>query len=300
MFKRGELKALVESLDGQTSNKLQRDQLLSEDLTLSLKEKAFDITDIDFDRAAVELATDGVPLKEFCTVNGVGAVAEAMGASAFPILTKTVVGFSTIQSYEVATGKVDLLVSQEDSKSTSRDTIPGHTAAGGFENRPEGTRYEDKKIGEKKVQIRTDDYGEMFSFTREALYEDRLGNLPKWARESGEKGGQLRAKTIIQTLEVLPRTALGESTTTLECHVANGTKITIGNHYNSTHAAVTGLDGQVNDNDDATDSGSTLTTAGINAVYKLLGDMLDEKGDKITVSPTAIVVPVKLHFTAWQ
>ncbi len=301
MFQRGELKSLVENLEVQTGgNILKRDLLLKEEITTALEKGELKIKDFDFEQMAVELATNGVPLKEYCDRHGVGGVAEAMGASAFPIMTKTVVGFFVIQSYEVAMGKTDKLVTEEDSRSTSRDTIPGHTAAGGFENRPEGTRYEDKGIGEKKVSIRTDDFGEMFSFTKEALYEDRMGKLPKWANEAGRKGGLLRAKTIIQTLELQPRTALGETASTLECHVANGTIITQANHYKDTHAAVTGLDGQVNDNLDITDSGGTLTTNGINACYKLFGDFLDEKSDEIVVAPTALVVPVKLAFTAWQ
>ncbi len=300
MFERGEIKSLVESVEASTNSPFERNRILERDIKESLRKGELTIDDFDFDRIAVELATDGIPLIEYTETYGLDGVTEAMGASAFPIMTKTVVGFTVIQSYETATGEVGKLVTESTSKSTTRDTIPGHTMAGGFENRPEGTRYEEKHIGEKKVTIRTDDFGEMFSFTIEALYEDRLGQLPKWAKDSGEKGGLLRNQTIMQTLEVLPVTKLGETTSTLERHVANGTKITIGDHYNNDHSAVTGLDGQTNDNIDITDSSGAISTNGINAIWKLFDEFVDEKGDKITVDPKAIVAPRRIQFQAWQ
>ncbi len=302
--KKGKLKNLVESIESKVDNTYQRDMLLEEAMTAELEAGSITIDNIDFNTLASELVSEGAKLSDFAlgcggADAGIKAVKEAMGASAFPILTKTVVGFATIKAYDTAVGDVGDLVSEVTTRSTSQDSIPGFTNAGGFEKREEGMRYEEKHFGEKRTALTISDFGVTFALTAEALYENRMSLLPEWARRSGAKGGSQRAKMIIQTLEMLPRSAFGETTSNLRNHVANTNIISIGNHYNTDHSAVTGLDAQTNANVDTTDS-SDLSTDGMSAVADLFTDMVDEKGDEIDIKPTILLVPGLLLPKAWQ
>jgi len=302
--KKGKLKNLVEGIESKVDNTGQRDMLIEEALTAELESGGISIGEIDFNTLASELISEGSPLSAYAlscggAEAGVKAVSEAMGASAFPILTKTVVGFSTIKAYDTAVGDVGDLVSEVTTKSTTQDSIPGFTNAGGFEKREEGMRYEEKHFGEKRTALTISDFGVTFALTSEALYEDRMSLLPEWARRSGAKGGSHRAKMIIQTLEMLPRTAFGETTSNLRNHVANTNIISIEDHYSSDHSAVTGLDAQTNNNVDTTDV-SDLSTDGMSAVADLFTDMTDEKGDEIDIKPTVLLVPGLLYPKAWQ
>ncbi len=300
-LKRGELKSLVESVRSEYDNQWDADLRLEEDMTSLVKEGKVKSEDIDFNAWATELVTGGIPLAEYVQYPGIKALTEAMGASAFPILTKVVVGNTVIQSYESASGISSELVTEYNSKSTSEDTVPGFTATGSFEKREEGMRYEEKSFGEKKVQIQLSDFGMMFALTEEAIYEDKLGYLTGWAREAGQKGGHHKAKLIIQTIEVADRAAFNESSDTSRAHVSNGTRISKANHYlASTHAGVTGLDGQVNINTIAGDAGGKITTAQLQNLLLLFDGMTDEKGDEIVVVPTTILTSLKILPSAYQ
>lgn len=219
-------------------------------------------------------------------------ISEALHSSAFPIITNTIINNVLMPPYQVEVGPAMQLVSERDAVKTGSENVAGLTAEDGPTRRREAMAYEEDSFGQKFVTIDKSDFGRMISISRETIIDDRTGEVIDRARSIGRKAGQHQAIQIIQTVEVLPRTALGEATS--RAFVYNGTALTQSQFYATTHATV--ADKLVNANTVT----NALDSAGLKAALTLFGDMVDEDGDKVTVTPKILLVPYALQVDAWE
>jgi len=219
-------------------------------------------------------------------------IAEAISSSAFPVITNTLLFRATMPEYETNSGLVDDLVTEDNASKTNSEDIAGMTDLEGPELRPEQMAYTETTFGEKNIRIFTADFGRLISLTREAIFDDRTGEMLRRARRIGKKGGQHRTKMVIETIEMAARTAFGEANT--RAFTYGGTAITQALFYNAT--THTTIDGQLNPNTVP----DALGTAGLNSALLLFDDMVDVQGDEILVEPRILLVPGALRMTSWQ
>jgi len=217
-------------------------------------------------------------------------IAEAVTTTAFPTITSSVIHNTIIPAYELEVGDLASLCREAPATKTANDKVAGFTTGGGPERRLETMAYQETDFGEKYIEIDLSDFGRIISLTREAIYDDRTGQLLDRARDIGEKGGQHRALMIAETIEVAPRTAFGESAS--RAFVYKGTALTASQFYSSDHSSV--ADKQTNDNVDTT----ALSFTGIDALNTLFQGMVDENGDRIIIRPKTLLVPPALWTTA--
>ena len=222
---------------------------------------------------------------------------EAVVSGAFPTITGTIVEKTIIKNYELVMEDYRSLYSEHQwtGGSTVKATIPGVYGSTAFKKRPEGTPYQATDLKEKYVEIQLADFGRTVSLTWEAVVTDRTGLIMESAQSVGKGGAQHQSKMIIQSIEmVAARTTMGETATL--AYVANGTTLTQATVYANTHAAVTGLDGQVNDNVVTTDT--ALGVDGLVEACSLLGIMVSDSGEEIIISPTTILTHTNKYITA--
>lgn len=220
----------------------------------------------------------------------------AIRSSQFPTISKVVINSAIIDAYNQYQDGADQLVSETDGTRTTEEYIAGFTEPENLELRLEGMSYEETTFGEKDVTVRMADFGRMISITREALYNDRTGQLLNRAKEFGQKGGIHRAKMIIQTLECLPRTAFKEATGASRAFVYKGAAYQHTSFYNASNH--TAIDGRTNINLKTSNGLSNWTN--LEAVLNAFNLMVDANGDEILVNPNTILVhPTKLA-TLWQ
>lgn len=228
---------------------------------------------------------------------GADSIAEAVSTSAFPYITKELISTTLIKKYDSAIGDVASLVTEEEAVTYPDSTIAGIEAGDTLEFRNEGMPYEETQLSEKRAQVRIGAFGRMIALTREMVLFDKTGQLLSRARAVGEKGGLQRAKMIVETLEMLPRSAFPlENTTTLRSAVFDGTIVTNAIFYADTHASYAYMHKQVNDNYLA----GGLTTPNLTTAYAQLAAMLDEQGEAIVINPNTLVVHPLDAITAWQ
>jgi len=225
----------------------------------------------------------------------VNELAEAITSSAFPEITNRIFHRAVIPAYELEVGPLSELVTEDQATKTQSEEVAGYTPMDGdLEMRAETMPYMETEFGEKKIRVYTGDFGRKISLTREAIFDDRTGQLLTRARGIGEVAGMHRARMIVQSIEMLPRTSFGEAAT--RAFVYKGTTITQANFYRADHSAVAGLDSQVNAN--------TITdppdTVGFTNVLDFASKMTNENGDEINVNPRDIMVPAKLWPATWR
>ena len=231
------------------------------------------------------IAEATIPGWEAIKREDVQTISEAMVTSAFPNITGALIHSRIIDGYTYEVGNLGDLVTEDTAIDYPDSRIAGFGAGDNLDLIPEGKMYEDTILTEKDVQVRIGKFGKMIELTREMVLFDKTNQVINRARAIGEKAGTHRAKMIVQTIEMLPRSAFSaESTTTLRNFVYQGTAITKSQFYNDTHATV--IDKQVNDNIHTT----ALGTAGMNTAYQLLAGMVDEQGDAMTTRPTHVLV----------
>lgn len=222
-------------------------------------------------------------------------IMEAVSASAFPYITGELISKTIMDEYNVNIGDVASLVTEGDA--TDFDTtVAGFGAGEGLEEVGEGMPYEETTLTEKRATIRSGKFGRIIPVTREMVLFDKTGQVLNRARNVGRKAGQHRARMIVQTIEMEPRTAFGETSSTIRAAVLNGTAITQSNFYNTDHSSVSGLDGQVN----ANTVSDALTTSGISNALNRFANMVDERGDEIQIVPSVLLVHPLDGPTAWQ
>lgn len=286
----GTLRGLVQKHVGESGGNTQLGYERAADKIDTLLE-AGQIKPEDFSvRALFEELVD--PHRRFDVTTEASVISEAISASAFPEISNKIFHRTVMPQYTVQTGVADMLVREEQATRTQSDEVAGMTDGEGLELRPELMSYEETDFGEKKYRIYMADFGRIISLSREAIFDDRTGQILSRARQVGRKAGQHRAKMIIQTIEMLPRTAMKESTT--RAFNYKGTNVTQAQFYSTDHSAV--IDNQVNANTLAT----ALGTAGLISAHTLFDSMVDERGDEIVVTPDTLLVPSALRVTAWQ
>jgi hypothetical protein len=292
-MRKGTLRSLIEGCKLETGGDDVKAQVMVADKLQGLfEEKKISPGDFSF-KAMFEELVD--PDHKFSYETDAKELAEAVTASAFPTISGVVINSTIIPAYELAVGPSARLVSESPATKSNREEIAGWTAGGQFEMRPEHTSYQEDVITEKYWSIDKYDFGKIISLTREAIFDDRSGELIGRARSLGEKGGQLRAKIITQTFEVAARTAQGESTS--QAAVYKGTATTAGNFYNADHSALIDSAG-VNKN---LQTGNGLgTDQAINTANTLFTKMLDENGETLIITADKLIYPAALHQTAQE
>ena len=292
-MRKGTLRSLIEGCKLETGGDDVNAQIMAADKLQGLfEEKKISPGDFSF-KAMFEELVD--PDHKFTYETDAKELAEAVTASAFPTISGVVINSTIIPAYELAVGPAARLVSESPATKTNREEIAGWTAGGQFEMRPEHTSYQEDVITEKYWSIDKYDFGKIISLTREAIFDDRSGELIGRARSIGEKGGQLRAKIITQTFEVAARTAQGESTS--QAAVYKGTATSAGNFYNADHSALIDSAG-VNKN---LVTGNGLgTDQAINTTNTLFTKMVDENGETLIITANQLIYPAALHQTAQE
>lgn len=232
------------------------------------------------------------PNRQFDRTTDPQMIAEAMSASAFPVITNRILHGTILPEYTAASHGVDRLVREDNATKTQSEDIGGMTDIDGLEMRPELMSYIETDFGEKYIRIFMADFGRIISLSREAIFDDRTGEIQRRARGIGRKAGTHRVKMVIQTIEMLPRTAFKEATT--RAFVYKGTAITQAQFYSTDHSSV--IDLQVNANT-LTDA---LGTTGLTNALLLFDSMVDTNGDEMDVTPNMLLVPSALRVVAWQ
>jgi len=225
----------------------------------------------------------------------IDVLAEAVTSSAFPEITNRIFHNAVIPEYELNVGPLGELVTEDNATKTQSEEVAGYTPMDGdLELRAETMPYMETEFGEKKVRVYTGDFGRKISLTREAIFDDRTGQLLQRAKGVGEIAGQHRARMIMQSIEMNPRTAFNESVS--RAFVYKGTTIALADFYKTDHSAVTGLDEQVNSNTfiDPPD------TVGFTNAMDLGSKMVNENGDEILVSLKDMIVPARLWPATWR
>ena len=292
-MRKGTLRSLMEGAKAETGgNDVQAQDLAARKLQGLFETNKIRPEDFSF-KAMFEELVD--PDHNFNYETDAKEIAEAVTASAFPTISGVVINSTIIPAYELAVGPSARLVTEQMATKTSREEIAGWTAGGQFEMRPEHTSYQEDVITEKYWSVDKYDFGKIISLTREAIFDDRSGELIGRARALGEKGGQLRAKIITQTLEVAARTAQGESSS--QAAVYKGSAITASNFYNADHSAL--IDSAGTNANIATSNGLGVDQA-INTANTLFSKFVDENGETIVIIPQVLIYPPALHQTAQE
>jgi hypothetical protein len=293
MFKKGAITQLYNACLADAGNDEKKaGQLLSSWVEKGFSTKKLVPSDFNFAQLAAEL----LPGYNDLDRNDMESITNSVRSSQFPILTKTILHGEIMSAYERYEENVGELISEGEATRTTKETMAGFTEAEGPELRLEGMSYEETNFGEKSVEVHMADFGKMISLTAEAIFNDRTGQLLDNARTIGEKGGQHRAKMIMETLECLPRTAFKEPTGGSKAFVYGGTAVQVADFYNATTHA--GIDGRLNPN--LKTSNGLLNYTNIKSALDLFTAMKDSQGDKIVVQPTHIIVPEALKVQAWQ
>lgn len=292
-MRKGTLRSLLEGCKAETGgNDVTAQNLAADKLQRLFEKKEISPEHFSF-KAMFEELVD--PDHKFSYETDATELAEAVTASAFPTISGVVINSAIIPAYELAVGPSARLVSESTATKTSREEIAGWTAGGQFEMRPEHTSYQEDVITEKYWSIDKYDFGKIISLTREAIFDDRSGELISRARSLGEKGGQLRAKIITQTFEVAARTAQGESTS--QAAVYKGSAITQSNFYNADHSALIDSAGV---NKTLVTSNALGADQAINTANTVFSEYVDENGETIIIVPKVIIYPPALHQTAQE
>jgi len=257
-----------------------------------LKEKKIAPEDLKF----TQLAEDLIPGYHDLKTADAKDLAFAVSSSQFPTISKVAINSAIMDSYQLHQEGVDVLVEDLDATRTNEEYIAGFTDPEGPELRPETQSYMETNFAERDVTIKMADFGRTISVSREAIFNDRTNQLLANARSFGEKGGQHRAKMIIQTLEVNPRTAFKEVTGASNAFIYKGSAVQTANFYNATgHVAI---DGRANINLATTNALVDYTD--VDAALDLFVDMKTPAGDEMAVIPKVVVVHEKAMSVAWQ
>lgn len=274
------------------NNEKKAGRLVAKKLESLLNEEKIAPEDLRFDQLAHDLIPDYEDLRTASTED----IALAVSSSQFPTISKVAINKVVLDSYELHQEGLDVLVSELNATRTNEEYIAGFTDPEGPELRQEAQSYQETNFGERDVTIKMADFGRTISVTREAIYNDRTGQLLSNARSFGEKGGQHRAQMIIQTLECYPRTAFKEATGAANAFIYKGTAVQFANFYNATNH--TAIDGRTNANLIASNALADYTD--VQAAMDLFVDMTTPNGDPMAVMPKYVIVHEKKINQAWQ
>lgn len=222
---------------------------------------------------------------------------EGLASSAFTNITKYVIASELLPPYEYRKEQLSALYTEGVSSQSDKERIGGFTEARGAEYAaPESTTiFTD--FHEKYAEIYLDKYRQAISLSREAIYNDRTGQLIDRARDIGVKFSEQFEQYLIQTIEMRPRSMRKwESTSNIQAANFNGTSVTNAIFYSTDHSSYAYLDSQTNKNLIT----SKLDTDGLNDANKIFPDFTDSRGDKIVVAPKTLLVHTYKAMDAWQ
>lgn len=218
-----------------------------------------------------EVTPEGLSIKE---------IYEAVGTASFPQITAELISNKVIGAYENTPTIGDRLVTVfpaqfEDEK------ITGFTAVEQPEQVLEGATYTYTEVGEKYVQIKSTKYGKLIAITEEMIHFDRTNQILMRAQMIGEKAAYHRERAIV-------RKVIDADSDALRYNGAAAQAV-----YRSTASG----DLKVN-----LATSSPFGEAGLEAIYKLMHNMVDENGEYITINPANLVllVPQDLMVEALQ
>lgn len=264
--------------------------LVADKLEVLMAEGKIAPSDLKFHQVASDLIEDYNDLRTATADD----VALAVNTSQFPVITKVAIHKTILDSYTKHSEQSDVLVQDLQASRTDVEYLAGFTDTEGPELRLEQMSYEGTDLGERNVEVRMADFGRTIDLTREVIFNDTTGQLLGKAKTIGEKGGQHRSKMIMQSLEVLPRTAFKE--TASRAFVYKGSAVNAAAYYNATgHAAI---DGRLNPN--LVVSNALADYTNVQASLSLFNDMVDFNGDAIYVEPSLMIIPPELEVIAWQ
>ncbi len=227
----------------------------------------------------------------------ISVIAEAVGSSSFPNITKFLVHSEAIPAFERKEERVAPLFTELTATRTDIERIPGFTTPEGMRLTAPQEPIRRSKIAEKYAEIKIDKFTNSIDLTKEAIFNDRLGQLIQRASDIGQAAGVQFEKMLIQTIEILERTLLeGRESSTVEAAIFDGNNTSRANFYKNDHSAVAGLGGQVNDNLQT----NVLGIAGLDAAMVLFSAMVDESGFEIAVTPSILLVHPSKVLTAWE
>ncbi|MFV2014405.1 MAG: hypothetical protein ACC656_03175, partial [Candidatus Heimdallarchaeota archaeon] len=257
-----------------------------------LNEKKIKPEDLRFD----QLAYDLIPNYEDLRTAETKDIALAVSSSQFPTISKVAINKTILTNYDLYSEGVDNLVTDLTATRTNEEYIAGFTDPEGPELRPESMPYEQTNFGDRDVTIKMADFGRTISVTREAIFNDRTNQLLDNARMIGELGGQHRTQMIIQTLEVVARSAFKEASSSSNAFTYKGTAYQASTFYHATtHASI---DGRTFGNLVASNALADYTN--VQSAMDLFTDMVSVQGHKIVVDPKVILVHEKKINAAWQ
>lgn len=222
---------------------------------------------------------------------------EAVSTSAFPTLSKEVISTVAIPQFEEREEGLSDLYTEYEVNDFEGEKLEGLTATEGVKQVVPQEPYESSTFGEKTASINVNKYGRTIELPMELVMADKNDRIRNKASEIGEKFGQQFERHLIETLEISNRSLI-ENESTSKASVFNDNVIAQGDFYANDHSGITGLDGQVNDN--LASSGDAISLTGLKSGYALFGDMVDEEGDSIVVSPKIMVVNTADEVDVWE
>lgn len=238
------------------------------------------------------------PDEDFSLATETHRLAEAVGSTAFPNITKYIVSSEAIPKFEYGMLDVAPLFTELPATRTDVERIPGFTANEGVEFTPEGYPVQETDFHEKYAEVHLDKLTKSISLTKEAIYNDNTGQIIDRAASLGDVVGEQMKKFLIQTIEVLPRTILPyEDTTNLACAKFDGNTVTRTVFYSTDHSSYNYLGSQTNAN---TASSCGLSNTTLDTALRLFSNMKDERGEYIAVNPKIILVHTNNLVNAWQ
>lgn len=289
-MERGVIKDIYNSsLQKSNNNPAIAGQLTADVLGKLLDSNKVETKDVKFNQMAQDLLPNYDELRGGSDVD----VALAVSSSQFPTISKIVINKETLGNYNFYMEDHGSLVKEIKGTNTQREYLAGFTDPEGPEMRPELHSYEETNLGEQDVEVRMADFGRVISLSKEAIFNDRTGQLLDKAQQIGKLGGQHRAKMIMQTLEIAARTAFKEATS--RAFVYKGTAYAASAFYAASHAT---LDGRVNKN--LVTSNALVDYTDIKNALDVIPLMKSPSGNELVVTPKFIIVPSALEVTAWQ
>lgn len=210
---------------------------------------------------------------------------EEVRSNAFTMITQQVLISQMLKGYAQQPSKLDSLVSPFNSNSRY-ELITGLTAMDGPEDVEEGSEYPDSQMTDRGTMgPEPKKRGRQVNITMETILYDKTASVMTQAQQIGVKTAYDREYRGMQAIQdVSGYSAFYPMVSGLPTQTAL---------YRTTAAGTAWYNKTVNQ------SANTLTDwTDIEAALKLFVDMTDEKGHKILVQPTAILVPFALLATA--
>lgn len=222
---------------------------------------------------------------------------EAVSSSAFPTLSNEVISTIAIPEFQKREEGLSDLYTEYETSDFQGEKLEGLTGTEGVKQVAPQEPYESSTFGEKTASIDVNKYGRTIELPMELVMADKNDRIRNKAAEIGEKFGQQFERHLIETLEIRTRSLI-ENESTSRAAVFNDNVISQSDFYSDDHSSVTGLDGQTNDN--LATSGDAISLTGLKSGYSLFGDMVDEEGDNIVVSPKIMVVNTADEVDVWE